>query len=344
MAINFINIVSSNNIFAIDLYRDIIASKPEQSNILFSPFSITAALALINIGAQGATRNEISSAIHQQSSNGDLEEINYAYRELFSRMVSIEDSKNVTSLSYRHDHVHQKPEVRLANRIYVDLQISLKPTFSTISQSFFGSSTGKVNFAANPGEAVDIINGWVEETTNGKIKEMFPEVDSSTKLAVVSALYFKAEWEQHFIAEDTFRGDFFGLGPETKSTKTEFMSKISRQSKLAEIPELDTAILQIPYYTEKSHMLILLPNKNDGLARLEASLTRDVFENVRYKEHVVKVVIPKFKVEQEYDLKSQLKNLGIQKAFLDDADFHGISDMPLQISNVAHKTFLGKKI
>ena len=51
----------------------------------------------------------------------------------------------------------------------------------------------QVDFIENPDVSRNLINRWVEQHTGEKIKQLFPPgaINRDTKLALVSALYFK---------------------------------------------------------------------------------------------------------------------------------------------------------
>jgi serpin B len=91
-------------------------------------------------------------------------------------------------------------------------------------------------------------------------------------------------------------------------------------------------------------MLIVLPTKMDGLGSLETKCSAEgtyqqVTAGLRHEERVV-VSLPRFKMETEFSLKPVLCDLDAGLAFSDHADFSGIGDEPLKISEVVHKAFV----
>ena len=91
-------------------------------------------------------------------------------------------------------------------------------------------------------------------------------------------------------------------------------------------------------------MFIILPNKIDGMAALEAALTEDTFltldRNLQTME--IRVYLPKFKVEAAADIKTVLTKMGIIDLFHEYmADLSGISGRDdLYVSDVFHKAFV----
>jgi serpin B len=91
-------------------------------------------------------------------------------------------------------------------------------------------------------------------------------------------------------------------------------------------------------------MLIVLPTKKDGLAMVERQWAagdtyRQVTDGLDYEE-VVLISLPRFHVETAFLLKPILCGLHAELAFSDEADFSGIGEEPLKISEVVHKAFV----
>ena len=102
--------------------------------------------------------------------------------------------------------------------------------------------------------------------------------------------------------------------------------------------------LDLPYKGGQLSMLVVLPRKKDGLASLErqwagGSTYRQVTDGLDHEETVI-VSLPRFKMETEFRLKPVLCDLGAELAFSDEADFSGIGEEPLKISEVVHKAFV----
>lgn len=96
-------------------------------------------------------------------------------------------------------------------------------------------------------------------------------------------------------------------------------------------------------------MIILLPDDiedgSTGLKKIEEQLTLEKLhewtkaENLDWVE--VNVHLPKFKLEESYDLNSHLAHLGIEDLFSRKADLSGMSGTrDLFISKVVHKSFV----
>jgi serpin B len=91
-------------------------------------------------------------------------------------------------------------------------------------------------------------------------------------------------------------------------------------------------------------MLVVLPRKHDGLASLErqwacGNTYRQVTDGLDHEEAVL-IWLPRFTLETEFRLKPVLCGLHAELAFSDEADFGGIGEEPLKISEVVHKAFV----
>ncbi len=107
------------------------------------------------------------------------------------------------------------------------------------------------------------------------------------------------------------------------------------------------AIMEMPYKKCGLALLVIALNSPDGLANIEAQLTRKSLSEwiERLRSRKVHVWLPKFKMEYRSNLGMILKDMGLKLAFNQArADFSGISKIkPMQrlyVSKVIHKAFL----
>ncbi|NXP25159.1 SPB9 protein, partial [Scytalopus superciliaris] len=116
------------------------------------------------------------------------------------------------------------------------------------------------------------------------------------------------------------------------------------------IGDFQTKILELPYVGNELSMIILLPDAiqdgSTGLERLERELRYEKLigwiNPKRMKSTKVSVSLPRFKLEEDYDLKPILSSMGMPDAFeVGKADFSGISSgNELVLSEVVHKSFV----
>ncbi|NXW62176.1 ILEU inhibitor, partial [Eurystomus gularis] len=239
--------------------------------------------------------------------------------------------------------------LRLANRLFGEKSYSFLPDFLTNTQKLYGADLATVDFLQACDEARKEINQWVEEKTEGKIPNLLPEgsVDSMTRLVLVNAIYFKGNWAEKFKEADTTDVPFRLNKNERKTVKMMYQKN---NFHFGYIPEAKIRVLELPYDGRELSMIILLPDDIDddstGLQKLEKQLTLEKLQEWTCPEHLystdVHVRLPKFKLEESYDLKSDLAAMGLLDVFdSGKADLSGMSGArDLFLSKIVHKAFV----
>ncbi|WP_297463841.1 serpin family protein [Thermococcus sp.] len=201
-------------------------------------------------------------------------------------------------------------------------------------REFYLGEVGEVDFVKDPNGAAREINGWVEERTNGRIRDIVSKPSGDTRLIITNAVYFRANWSSRFDG-GTWNGTFHS----PKGQVTVPMMHQTWKFPYFENDELQA--LELPYEGGRMGMLIILPGEGKfGEVEKELS-TGFIWEilNGTTKESV-KVTLPKFRLEETYRLRNALMDMGMEKAFT-VPDFLGISPKgELAISDVIHKTFI----
>ncbi|XP_026645853.1 serpin B3 isoform X3 [Microtus ochrogaster] len=212
-------------------------------------------------------------------------------------------------------------------------------------RKFYQANVESLDFVHAAGESEKKINSWVERQTNGKIKDLFPNgsLSSSTALVLVSAVYFKGQWDHKFDEKHTTEGKFW-LNKNTSKSVQMMIQK--NEFNFNRLEDVQAKIVEIPYKGKELSMFILLPNEIDGLKKLEDNLTTDKliqWTSPQYMNMIeLYLSLPRFKVEEKYDLPAPLEHMGMVDAFsAENADFSGISDnQDLVVSKVLHKSFV----
>ncbi|XP_015425997.1 PREDICTED: leukocyte elastase inhibitor-like [Myotis davidii] len=318
---------SANTRFAVDLFRTLKDSNPS-GNIFISPMSISSALAMVFLGARGTTEAQMSKTLHFD-----------AVKEIHSSFQSLNADINKRGAPYI---------LKLANRLYGEKTYEFLPEFLASTQKMYGAELASVDFQRASEDARKVINEWVKGQTEGKIPELLAAgmVDDMTKLVLVNAIYFKGNWQEKFSKEATTDTPF---RLNKKDTKTVKMMYQKSKFPFGYIEDLKCRVLELPYQGRDLSMVILLPDDIEdeatGLKKIEEQLTLEKLhewtkpENLRSFE--VNVHLPRFKLEESYDLNSHLKSLGIEDLFNTKADLSGMSRVRgLYISKIMHKSFV----
>uniref|UniRef100_A0A8C3WEM1 Serpin domain-containing protein n=1 Tax=Catagonus wagneri TaxID=51154 RepID=A0A8C3WEM1_9CETA len=321
--------------FAVDLFQQIRRSK--EGNIFYSPLSIMSALAMTYLGSRGYTASEIRKVLHLKELTENAEEVTADLAGNVHRQFQ----KLLTELNKPTDAY----ELNVANRLYGEKEFSFLQDYLDNIKKFYLASVESVDFINAAEESRKMINSWVEIQTKGKIKNLFPKnaLDSSTTLVLVNAVYFKGQWQQKFKEENTSEEKFWLNKNTSKSVQ---MMKQTNVFKFASLENMHVQMLEIPYKGQELSMLLLLPNEVDGLQKLEDGLTaKKLIEwtsSQNMKERRVNLHLPRFKVEESYELSGTLEALQMVSAFSSkDANFSGMAGKHgLVISNVVHKSFV----
>ncbi|XP_058659694.1 serpin B6-like isoform X1 [Ammospiza caudacuta] len=322
------SLCAANSTFAVDLLRRL-CEKNSGQNVFFSPFSISSALSMVLLGSRGSTEAQIRKVLCLKNA----QDAHNGYEFLVSEI----------------NDPNTKYILRTANRLYGEKTFEFLPSFIESSQKSYHAGLEQMDFLHAWEDSRKQINGWVEERTEGKIQNLLAEgtLDSLTRLVLVNAIYFKGNWGKPFRKASTREWPFQINKNETKPVQMMFKQA---NFNMTYIGDLQTKILELPYVGNELSMIILLPDAiqdgSTGLERLERELTLEKLMGWICPEMMnsteVKVYLPRFKLEENYDLKPILRSMGMPDAFdLGKADFSGISPgNELVLSEVVHKSFV----
>ncbi|XP_069469635.1 serpin B6-like [Ambystoma mexicanum] len=318
----------ANTSFALNLWKKL-SEDDNKKNVFFSPMSISSALAMVFLGAQGDTAAQMAQTLQFNKAK----DVHSGFQSLIAE-VNKPDTKYL---------------LRTGNRLYGEKTYIFNREFLDSCNKFYLSELEQVDFVEKYEEARGKINNWVEEKTEGKIQNLLASgtVDSLTRLVLVNAIYFKGNWADKFNKDHTSERPFRINKNETKPVQMMF-----RKGKypMTHISEQEMQVIELPYDDQELSMIILLPKDiNDdstGLEKLERELTYEKFADWTNPEMMhpqeVELSLPRFKLEENYDLKSFLTSLGMCDAFDPQrANFSGMSESNnLVVSKVVHKAFV----
>ncbi|XP_049320030.1 zinc finger CCHC domain-containing protein 2 isoform X7 [Astyanax mexicanus] len=319
----------ANTSFALDLFKKIREGN-KQGNMFYSPLSISSALAMVSLGAAGNTEAQMSETLQFNKAKVD---IHIGFNQLLNEL-------NKAGAPY---------SLTLANRLYGEQTYQFVEKFLGDTKQHYSAELEAVDFKSNAEAARVKINKWVEKQTQEKITDLLAKgvVDELTRLVLVNAIYFKGSWEKKFNSNGT-REVPFRLNK--KDTKPVQMMNQKAKFPLAFIPDMNCQILEMPYAGKDLSMLIILPTEmaddTTGLEKIEKNLTYenlmewtrpDMMDNVE-----VQVSLPRFKLEDTYDMKGLLVSMGMVDAFdRVKCDFSRMSPCDdLVLSKVVHKSFV----
>ncbi|XP_078686713.1 leukocyte elastase inhibitor-like isoform X4 [Branchiostoma floridae x Branchiostoma belcheri] len=311
---------AANTEFALSLYRQLCG---DSGNVFFSPYSISVALAMTSLGARGSTEAAMKGTLCYKDMSNDV------LHSTFSTL-------------HQQLYASDKYTLQTANRLYGEQTYSFLQDFLNATRKNYGAELASVDFKGAAEQVRGTINKWVEEQTKDKIKDLIPAgaVDAMTRLVLVNAIYFKGNWDKQFKAEMTQDMDFNINNNEKVKVP---MMKMEEKFNYGEFQDQKFRVLELPYVEKELSMLIFLPDEVEGIRNLESALTATTLQTVSSQMYSTKVnlMLPRFKLEQDFSLGETLKKMGMGEAFSDGADFSGMSAAAdLFISEVVHKAFV----
>ncbi len=327
-------LASDNHAFTVSLYQNL---RSGNDNLFFSPYSISLALAMTYAGARGDTASQRAAAMHFSLLQ---ERLHPAFNALDEYLSSLGSSTNQPTPSPVGPS-GQGFQLSIANAIWGQQGFSFLPAYLNLLAQNYGAGMRLADFAGAPEASRQAINDWVSSQTKDKIKDLFPAgtIDSSTRLALVNAIYFKASWQYPFPNEATQNGVFHLLDG---SQVTVPMMSDNHAASLYEKGNNFQA-MGLPYYGGQTMMVIVLPDEGQ-LASFEAGLNSSKLDSVLsgLQGSEVELTMPKFKIESSFSLPETLEKMGMSDAFdPNKADFAGMDGQrDLFISAVMHKAFV----
>lgn len=301
-------------------------------NAILSPYSITAALMLAQLGAKGDTESQIRKAV------GYGEHSSEEAQQLFSKLSN--------GLKNKSDQDTAGLIVTIANKLFARDGIVVVEKFKQASADLYASGIESMNFGGKPEECRSTINKWVEEHTQQKIKNLIPEggITANTNLVLANAIYFKGKWDKPFKAEKTAKTDFHITGGNT--VKVDMMKEKLDLMFIAD-ESMKFSAVSVPYQGNTMSMVIIRPDDIEGLSTVESGLTTEkISETInnlrRGMKGKVDIGLPKFSFTKSLELSSVLATLGITDLFdVTKADLSGlVSGDSVAITDAIHKAFI----
>ncbi len=307
-------VINGNNEFGFNLHKEL----PKTENQFFSPYSITAAFAVLSEASKNNTKKELDIVFGYPS----LEIRQPAFAHIYKTI-------NTNNSEYK---------LSTANAIWANNNFSLLPEYINNAEKYYGAKLDNLDFN-NADNAVKVINTWVENQTNNKIKDIISKdfINDSTRIVIANAIYFKGKWLVAFKEKNTEEKDF--TNDFDQISKVDMMSLYTEKFNYFEDSQLQA--IELPYKGEELSMIVVLPKTDlNSLNGFDNAKFNSVLDSL--SSETVDLFLPKFKLETTYnELKDKLENLGLKEVFTDSADLSGFTGIKnLFVSKVIHKAFV----
>lgn len=315
-------VAREGNQFALDLF----ARLDKNDTLFFSPASISTALAMTYTGARGQTAEQMAKVLRFPL---DAKRLHPAFAALLWEMQG--------------EGKQSGCQLRIANALWGDKRTQFLPAFLRETKDNYSAELQQVDFT-HPDDARRIINAWTAQQTADKIKELLQSGDLSpqTRLVLTNAIYFKGDWLHAFKSDGT-RDQPFHVAP-GKDVAAPMMHQTEKYRYFADEAK-NFQLLEMPYKDSQLSMVVLLPEKVDGLGQLEKKLDAQSLTKwlEQAKSSRVVLTLPKFTLRRRLLLADRLQAMGMKAAFREEeADFTGMTEEkpPLFISAVIHEAWV----
>lgn len=313
--------------FSWNLYR--LAAAQNGDNFLISPHSVCSAMMLACLGAKGNTADQIFKTLGMRGMT--FEGYHTAYSVLNDALKK--DGSDGVLLN-------------VANKLFAGSAMKVLEKYVQEAGKLYSSGTQTMDFAAKPDESRQLINKWVEDQTNDKIKDLLKEgsITSDTRLVLANAVYFKGKWSKPFKPEKTVSNTFClssASRTEIKMMREKYDMQYTRNE------ELKFAAVSVPYQNNVVSMVIVRPDDVDGLSEIERSFNQDNLVSLlidlrQSMKAKVDLGLPKFAFKQASDLTRILPKLGVTDLFDESkVDLSAMTDSSgIAINDVIHEAFI----
>merc|ERR1712012_659875 len=308
------------------IFGSLIEDGSEDSNIVISPTSIHLALSLLYHGSASHTKDELKNFLK--------------YNSVEESYIQNATQKLLKSYGDEIEEVKSRSTIENANTIFTDKHLNIKDSFKKDLAEYLFAKVQQVDYQ-EPVKSAKVINNWVQNKTRNLIKDLIsPDlITDDSKLLLLNAIYFKANWMSNFDKLETVSRPFRVKGGVNKNVD------IMSQTNLFQYKynyDFQSQIISLPYQDEDFAMIVFLPFEkgNENVNKvINKVLEEDLNTIIRGMEGTeVDIFLPKFKLSYKSELVNVLQKKGLTNLF-QNGDFSRITDEEeLEVSDIVHET------
>ena len=303
----------NNNEFAWKLFQTMQEHQGEVSTVM-SPIGVTYMLGMLNAGAAGDTREEITATLGFDADPA-------AVNEFCNKMI--DGAPNVDPAA----------TVRIANCIDVNSAkgITLLKQYVNDIKNYYNAQIDALDFTKN--STLDKINSWCKKNTDEMIPSILDEINPDAAMYLLNAIYFNADWTEKFDPNDTRNSSF------TRADGSVVNLPLMHRKAVALACESELcSMLRIPFGSGGYSMYVMLPAEgkttSDLIHDMSQQALTDHLNSIDWTPHEVDILMPKFEIKSDIDLIDVLMPMGIQSAFTARADFSNMSNASLCVTEM----------
>jgi serpin B len=303
-------------------------------NLVWSPLSVVAPLAMLRPGARGTTAQELDHVLRTTPDRPPGPDL-HTLRDALAARVAPNPSLGPSA-----------PQLTLesADSVWGRPDVAWSPDFTGQLRRDFGTAVQPADFPADPEAARRTINDWTAARTHQRITELLGPgtITGDTVMVLVDAVYFRAPWANPFTT--TRQAPF--TRADGSRVDVPMMTGPAEPMRYGTGPGWQAAAL--PYGEGDLAMAIVLPDSPAGLPALLRTATgsgqalRTLLSGLTPQP--VQVFLPRWTFRSRLDLTGPLTAAGMPTAFdRDRADFSGMAPASagrLFVSAVLHQAFI----
>jgi serpin B len=302
--------------FALRLLRQV---DTKAGNLTISPWSLAVALAMLENGAHGTTRDQIARTLGTEPLDSVYQDAGWAS---LVRTLTQQSTAGTSAL-------------QTANALWLQANLPMNDTFMRNMAAYFNTGVWQVDFAHHLSSALDAVDKWVAAQTGNRITKLFDpaDVDNTTQLALANAVHFRADWQAPFDPADSRPGTFYGPGGTSTATYMEetlpgaTITSNYREVRLAYAGGHFQAVAIMPEGQDLNSFV-----RNLDPARLDSILSAT--------EQSAQVRFPRFTTTSHVKLNTTLSAMGMPLAFDPRADFSAMSPLATTVQSVVQRDYL----
>lgn len=307
-----ITLSDNNTVNSIRLFDAIIA---DNENAMFSPISLNLALGLIESGAEGETKAALDSYLQTEN----IADFAQNYMKLAREQYTFDGDSE------------QKNVLEIANSLWADNALPLKDDYKKAVAEKFEAEIENLDFTDKK-KTLDAINGWVSDKTHKMIPSVLSDYGAETVAVLVNTVYFESAWSDKWSINEDNKESFTLPDGTTKEIPLMYNGGDSYY-------ENDKATAFGCKYKNGLEFIGILP-KESGEFTLDSLDIPALLESKSF-DYDVSAVMPRLNFETAFPLKEPLGVAGLDNIFdPEKADFSGMSDAPLYVSDILQKTKL----
>merc|ERR1719420_2176124 len=310
------------------IFGSLIEDGSKDSNIVISPTSIHLALSLLYHGSASHTKDELKNFLN--------------YNGVEESTIQNATRKLLKSYGDKIEEVKSRSTIENANVIFTDKDLNIKDSYKNDLAKYLFAEVKQVDYQ-EPVKSAQEINNWVQEKTRNLIQDLIsPDlITDDSKLLLLNAIYFKANWMSNFDKLETVSRPFRVREGVNKNVD------IMTQTNLFQYKynyDFQSQIISLPYQDENFSMIVILPFE-EGNEKVNEVINKvlTIPSNLNtiilgMEETEVDIFLPKFKLSYKSELVNVLQKKGLTNLF-QNGDFSRITDEEeLEVSDIVHET------